>query len=314
MTQRAALVTGATGGLGWQTARRLHAAGWTVVVGGRTTASTQRAVATLSADGPPAVPFVADLGDLGQVNRALERLDIAEVHGIVTNAGITLDRSRVSADGYELTFAVNVLAHQLILRRMAERLAPEGRVVVVASGVHIPDHRLARRSGVPVPRWVGADALAAGDAAPADRRVTDTRQRYSTSKLGNVLQAQALQHRLRTAVRDADVFAIDPGLMVDTRLARSYPAALRFVLRGVGTAVTPLVGGMRRSSMSAAHVHRLLDDPALLGHGFQYFDGADARPPSAEAQRDDLAHALWADANRLVDTALGRTSAAAGDS
>src|SRR5690606_19077332 len=95
-----------------------------------------------------------------------------------------------------------------------------GRIVVVSSGVHEPDHKLARRAGMPAPRWVGIRKLALPDEAEPAERVSDWRQRYSTSKLGNVLQARGLQARLRAQGRQIDVFAIDPGLMVDTDLGR----------------------------------------------------------------------------------------------
>lgn len=55
------------------------------------------------------------------------------------------------------------------------------------------------------------------------------RLRYSTSKLGNVLQARGLRARLRQQGRDIDVFAVDPGLMVDTDLGQSLlRCGLRF--------------------------------------------------------------------------------------
>ena len=172
--------------------------------------------------------------------------------------------------------------------------------MILSSGVHDPDNKLARRSGIPAPRWVGAKASALPHEAPADERIDDTRLRYSNSKLANVLQARELQRRLALTGREVDVFAIDPGLMVDTEFARSYPVTVRIPLRIIGTIATPFVDNMRFSATSARHVARLVTDSKLSGTGFQYFDGDEARLPSPDAQRDDYARELWEDADRLV--------------
>ncbi|MEM9613950.1 MAG: SDR family NAD(P)-dependent oxidoreductase [Actinomycetota bacterium] len=302
---RPILVTGATGGLGRRIVLTLAARGRPVIVGGRRPEAIEAVAAEARAAGVEAGSFAADLSDLDDVRRAvdavLDQYGEEGLGGIVTNAGLTLGRHEESAQGHELTFAVNVLAHQLLLGRTVPAVVEHGRIVVVASGVHDPDNRLARRAGVPSPRWVGADAAARPlEAADADR-IDDTRQRYSNSKLANVLQARELQRRLRESGRSIDVFAIDPGLMVDTDLARSYPRPLQLILRAVGTAVTPLVGDMRLSATSGGHVADLLTDPALAGTGFAYRNGARTQPPSPAARRDDLARELWIDANRLVD-------------
>src|SRR5690606_19629609 len=109
--------------------------------------------------------------------------------------------------------------------------------------------------------WVGIRKLALPDEAEPAERVSDWRQRYSTSKLGNVLQARGLQARLRAQGRQIDVFAIDPGLMVDTDLGREFPAPLRIALRGVGRIAMPFVDNMRLSPVSAGHIASLIEDP-----------------------------------------------------
>ncbi len=68
----------------------------------------------------------------------------------------------------------------------------------------------------------------------------------------------------------------------------------------------------RLSSTSISHLTRLVTDEKLSDVGFQYFDGEEARPPSPDAQRDDYARALWADANRLIGLADDEVILAAG--
>jgi NAD(P)-dependent dehydrogenase (short-subunit alcohol dehydrogenase family) len=124
--------------------------------------------------------------------------------------------------------------------------------------------------------------------------------RYSTSKLANVLQARGLQVALRDAGRDVDVFAVDPGLMVDTRLAREMPWPMRVFLKSVGYVITPFVDNMRLSTTTAACIETLLFDDGWSGRGFTYLDGLEVRDPSADARRDDLRDELWSESLRLL--------------
>jgi NAD(P)-dependent dehydrogenase (short-subunit alcohol dehydrogenase family) len=132
------LITGATDGLGRGLARAVAAAGGIVLVHGR---SPERIDATL-AEFPGARGYRADLSSLAQV-RALahevreveRRLDV-----LVNNAGIGTGERTLSADGYELRFAVNYLAgfqltHELL--PLLEASAP-ARIVNVASAGQMP--------------------------------------------------------------------------------------------------------------------------------------------------------------------------------
>ncbi|MEM9406655.1 MAG: SDR family NAD(P)-dependent oxidoreductase [Acidobacteriota bacterium] len=286
------LVTGATGGLGRKVAQRLAAAGRPLVLGGRRREAVEALALELSTQhGVEADVFVADLADLDTVQEALDALGSVDLHGIVANAGITTAATEPSAQGYEITFAVNVLSHQKIFLRLAEQLQPGGRVVVVSSGVHEPENQLARRAGVPEPRWVGAGSLLRPLDGPEDLRLEDGRQRYSTSKLANVLQARGLQRFLND--RSVDVFAIDPGLMVDTDLARELPSPVKFVFRGLGRLVTPFVDNMRSSVTSASHIASLIEDECWAGAGFRYLDGDRVKSPSEDARNDTFLEDLW---------------------
>jgi protochlorophyllide reductase len=294
------LITGATGGLGRQTALALSRRGRPLLIGGRNADAVMALTADLERAGNAARPFIADLATLDDVRRAIDELGDTRLHGIVANAGITTRQDARSADGFELTFAVNVLAHQLLLCRLAPQIVDGGRIVVVSSGVHEPENKLARRGGVPVPDWVGTRNLALPDQAPEGARLAAGPLRYSTSKLGNVLQARGMQAQLESAGRLVDVFAIDPGLMVDTDLARELPAFARHVFRGIGRLLTPFVDNMRLSSVSAEHIASLIEDPRWQGRGFAYLDGDRVKPPSPDAQRIDLMVELWQESAELL--------------
>lgn len=138
-TGKLAVVTGATGGLGYETALELARAGATVVLTGRNADKGAAALAKLKAEVPKAKVSYEnlDLSSLGNVTRFAEafaakhdRLDI-----LVNNAGVMAPPSReVTKDGFELQFATNYLSHFALTARLLPLLsAAAGRVVPLAS-------------------------------------------------------------------------------------------------------------------------------------------------------------------------------------
>ena len=144
------LITGATDGLGRGLARALDADGHTVLVHGR---SPQRIADTLAELSDRSRSYRADLASLAEVRQLAEEVleHEPELDVLVNNAGIGTEGDREeSADGYELTFAVNYLAGYALTRRLGD--LPR-RVVNVSSAGQAPidfdDVMLERRySGV----------------------------------------------------------------------------------------------------------------------------------------------------------------------
>ena len=135
-----ALVTGATGGLGYETALELARAGADVVLTGRNAAKGSDALVRIRAEVPKArVSYEdLDLSALGNVKAFAEafgqkhdKLDI-----LVNNAGVMAPPSReTTRDGFELQFETNYLSHFALTARLLPLLqsAPAGRVVPLAS-------------------------------------------------------------------------------------------------------------------------------------------------------------------------------------
>jgi len=141
---RTALVTGATEGIGRQTALRLALGGARVIVHGPTAESSAAAVEQLVEDGAPATalePAAADFAQLDQVRRLAEQL--ADQHQrldlLVLNAGIGgPERRTLTAEGNELCFQVNYLAPYLLTRLLERPLArsADSRIVALSSSLH----------------------------------------------------------------------------------------------------------------------------------------------------------------------------------
>lgn len=136
------LITGSTDGIGKQTALELAKLGAHVLVHGRRPDACQSVCAEIrSISGNDRVDcLLADFASLAQV-RALadqvliqyDRLDV-----LINNAGIYIMDRRISADGHELTFAVNHLAHFLLTNLLLDRLkaSAPSRVINVSSAMH----------------------------------------------------------------------------------------------------------------------------------------------------------------------------------
>ncbi|MCX5208158.1 SDR family NAD(P)-dependent oxidoreductase [Kitasatospora sp. NBC_00240] len=141
---RSALVTGASSGIGWETARLLAGHGVTVIVHARTAHEGEDAVERLVAAGASRDRLhlvAADFTRLvevavlaGTVAAAFPALDL-----LVNNAAIMApERCTLSEDGNEVSLQVNFLAAHLLARLLREPLAAAGdaRIVNVSSSLH----------------------------------------------------------------------------------------------------------------------------------------------------------------------------------
>lgn len=287
---RVCVVTGANRGLGRATAAGLARLGATVVMlarDARLGADARDEVARES--GNPRVSLVvADLASLDSVRAAAAAVAARHpaVHVLVNNAGVNLTRRAVSADGIEMTLAVNhlapfVLTNALLpqLRRGAED--DGARVVTVTSEFE----RFGR--------------VAFGDLQHGARRYVGLLA-YTQSKLANVLFTYELAARLAGTGVTAN--CVYPGL-VATDLMRHWPLFRPRWLRALWSTVllTPEQGA--RASLHAASA------PALAGVTGCCFDRR-GRPVRTSRQSYDVAarERLWRASEEL--TGLGENGAA----
>lgn len=237
-----------------------------------------------------------------------EQLGDTAVDALVLNAGmIRHDDTGRTVDGFETTFAVNHLAHYLILRLLLPALADSAIIVMTTSGTHDP----ATKGGLVTPRHADAELLAHPD-RDAHRNPTPRKageHAYTASKLCTVLIAQSLSKLSDVQTRRITVIAYDPGQVFGTGLAKDFSFPMRVAWSLFGT---PVLGwplrrlNSTRNSRSAAG-NTLADltlGLATAPNGRIYAAlrrGQLTWPdPSQLARDDDLAQALWNNSARLV--------------
>jgi NAD(P)-dependent dehydrogenase (short-subunit alcohol dehydrogenase family) len=280
VSDRVALVTGASAGIGVETALGLARAGFRVVMAGRDASRTEEArqlVAERSAS-DRIETALADFASLAAVrslaDTVLSRNDRLDV--LVNNAGIIAPRYQLSEDGYELTVAVNHLAPFLLtnllldrLRRSVQPSAP-ARIVNVASQAH-------RGARLDLGRWMDWDGWSPLRA-------------YGRSKLCNILFTRALARRLD---KDSVVAAsLHPGVIA-TKIGDTAGSVAGFGWRLAKPFFATPEKGARTTLFLAT-----TPDPARF-HG-AYLIGSKPAEPDPVARDDALADRLWAESARLV--------------
>ena len=252
LTNKTALVTGSTDGVGRAVAERLAAAGARVLVHGRDEARGKATVAAIMAAGGNAELLIADLAALGEVLRLADtvrdRTDHLDL--VINNAGVGTGgqgtKRQMSADGYELRFAVNYLAGFLLTSRLLDLLkaSAPSRIVNVASA--------------------GQQAIDFDDVM-LSRGYSGVRA-YCQSKLAQILFTVDLAETLEGS--GVTVNALHPASYMDTSMVRQA---------GIAPWNTVETG--------ADAILNLATSPALEGRSGLYFDGR--RESRAEAQAYD---------------------------
>ena len=270
MSGKTCLVTGATSGIGKETAVRLAMLGATVIIVARTDARGEMASDELRRRVPRArvEAVTADLSSLAHVrhlaDEVLARHDRLDV--LVNNAGVITMRRQLTADGLETTFATNHLGSFLLtnlLRGLLERSAP-ARVVTVSSATHKQV------------RTIPWDDMLRG--APAGDR-----QAYPLSKLLNILFTFELARRLTGTGVTAN--CLHPGF-VRTALGRDVTGVLGAVVR----LVMPFQPGPATGADTSVF---LATSPEVADVTGGYFVKCKPAEPSALARDDRAAARLW---------------------
>lgn len=202
LSGRTVVITGASSGLGRESARALAATGAHVVLAARNPEALAEADAWVRAEVPSArtSTVLVDLASLASVRAAAAELAdaVPRIDVLMNNAGVMFTPFGRTADGFEMQFGTNHLGHFEWTRLLIPQLAEGARIVNLSSEGH-------RISDIDLddPNW--------------ERNEYNKFRAYGAAKTANVLHAVELDRRLRD--RNIRAFAVHPGI-VATSLAR----------------------------------------------------------------------------------------------
>lgn len=194
------LLTGATDGIGLETAKRLAGAGHTVLIHGRSDKKLTDVEKTLSSISGVGVieTYRADLSKIAEVEAFAKT--IAEGHStidvVINNAGVFSTPNPVTADGFDVRFVVNTIAPYFLTKRLLPVLSSSSRVVNLSSAAQSP---------------VNLDALA------GKRQLSDN-QAYAQSKLAITMWSFQLAQEL--GKEGPMIVAVNPASLLASKMVK----------------------------------------------------------------------------------------------
>ena len=272
MRGKVCLVTGATNGIGFETALGLARMGAQVALVGRDAGKLAGCADRIRAAVPGAQPtaHTADLSSQAEIRklaaeiRGMPRLDV-----LVNNAGAIFDRRAVTVDGIERTWALDHLGYVLLALELLDTLKASAaagakpRIVNVASAAHVRGH-------------IDFDDIGGA------RRYGPMRA-YSQAKLGNVLFSYALARRLEPS--GITVNALHPGV-INTGFAKDTGGVF-------GTAwglIRPFLTSPDKGAATSLHV---ASAPELASVTGRYFSKSRPTTSSRESRDEAVQERVW---------------------
>jgi NAD(P)-dependent dehydrogenase (short-subunit alcohol dehydrogenase family) len=240
---------------------------------------------------------LADVRNAGQqVKDLLAAGAVRPLRAIVANAGVSVvDTHTASADGYELTFAVNHLAHAQLIGDLLDSVAAPARIVLLGSNTY---HQNIFRRILKVAPAVWRDPIELAQPTAPDEPATLEQGgiAYSNSKLAILYYAHELQ---RHAPKGINVAVFEPGFMPGTGLSRALGPGLQRV--GQALQRIPGVSSPARSGPTLASIAlddrwaRLRDGAFVVKH-----EEREVKPFATDPARESR---LWDATAELLDSA-----------
>jgi len=292
LSGKTAVVTGASSGLGLQTVATLASAGAEVVAAVRDPDSfrsgthwVQLGELTTRID---AIPL--DLARLDSVRAAGQAIasKFPKVDILINNAGVMFTPPNTTADGFELQFGVNHVAHYLL----TTLLLPQLRAAAAASG----DARVVTLTSEAHRRW-GIDL----DDINFERRGYDTFLAYGQAKSANILMTIELHRRF--GANGITALAVHPGTCA-TNLGRYMDRATAKKLFAMSTD-TFAPENMKSVAQAAATTVWAATEPSLAGRGGAYLADCQIAEANAAATDPATAQRLWVLSQQWVDSPPG---------
>ncbi|GAY41122.1 hypothetical protein CUMW_057030 [Citrus unshiu] len=274
-----AIVTGASSGIGTETARVLALRGVHVIMAVRNMAAGKDVREAIVKEIPSAKvdAMELDVSSLASVRKFASEYNSQgrPLNILINNAGIMASPFMLSKDNIELQFATNHLGHFLLthllldtMKKTAQKSSREGRIVNISSEAH----RFAYSEGIRFDKINDESAYNSFGA-------------YGQSKLANILHAKELAKHLKEDGVNITANSLHPGSIV-TNLFRFCNTVGKLVLKNIpqGAATTCYV---------ALH-------PQVQGVSGEYFSDSNIYKPNSQGQNMELAKKLWDFSMNLV--------------
>ena len=268
MQGKTVLITGATSGIGKETALALAEMGARVVMINRNLEKAEGIAEEIRRSTTGTIELLqGDMSSFASIRRAADEAlqRYTKIDVFISNAGVFRARRHTTSDGLEETFAVNHLAPFLLTNLLLDRLreSAPSRVVIVASAAHF------------------------GAALDFDNLLLERRfgpwKAYSRSKLANVMFAYALARRLEGTGVTAN--SLHPGF-VATRLGQGN----KIPIRPVYILLRPFTISPKKGAETSVY---LASAPEVEGVTGRYFDNKQTTSSSRVSQIEDAQEHLW---------------------
>ncbi|XP_058837731.1 WW domain-containing oxidoreductase [Topomyia yanbarensis] len=283
LSGKVALITGANAGIGFETARSLALHGCEVIFACRNETTTDEAISAITQEKETAgkkCKFIKlDLSSLRstkecaqQVKTLFKHIDI-----LILNAGVFALPYSTTVDGLETTFQVCHLSHFYLTNLLSDMLDHTSRVVIVSSESH--------RFSVLRTNDITESILS----PPANKYWSMVA--YNNAKLCNVLFAFELSKRWKS--RGISVFALHPGNMVSSQIARNW-----WFYRLLFAIVRPFTKSLQQAASTTIYCATAHELNGLTG---LYFNNCYVCDPGQGSKGEHKQQNLWELSERLIE-------------
>ncbi|KAL7041016.1 hypothetical protein ACKWTF_000577 [Chironomus riparius] len=287
LTGQVALVTGASSGIGYETARSLSNFGCEIIFACRNEKVTNEKMKALEVENSRAkLNFIqVDLTNLKSCKEFCDKvkLQYQHINYLILNAGVFGLPYYLTSDGLETTFQVCHLSQFYITQQLSSLLNANSRVVIVSS----ESHRFASLPALPLTKEI---------LNPPPAKYWSMLQ-YNNIKLCNILFAMELAKKWQS--RGISVFALHPGNLVSTNLSRHW-----WFYKVIFAAVKSFTKNLEQAASTTIYCS-IADE--LKGLSGLYFNNCYICQPSKLSLNENLATELWNLSHEIINEILQKT-------
>tara|TARA_R110000751_G_scaffold3930_3_gene18377 strand:+ start:20130 stop:20936 length:807 start_codon:yes stop_codon:yes gene_type:complete len=246
------LITGATDGIGLETAKLLASDGHHLLIHGRNSQKLDSVKQVLAAipDSGTVRSYLADLSDLSEVTKLVTDISKENQHldVLINNAGVFKTNQPITAAGLDVRFVVNTISPYMLTQELLPLLGNGGRVINLSSAAQAPVNIQALRGEV---------------------SLSDDMQAYAQSKLAITMWSNIMAQQTKAA--GLTVIAVNPGSLL----------ASKMVTEGFGVAGNDLAIG-------AKILQGLALEEGMSEHSGEYYDNDSGKFAAAHPDASNL--------------------------